>query len=189
MIKVSPLGAFYIGLTVKLWNDSDKKNGDDKKNVRQLILSGNVDNGLDLLHRFVHPSKLNSYIWSEIKPGVTNLRFVQDFLDLLCRMINPNALKNSDSFTNASNIARQQMSRENTLNSARRDVAFYFATMFKIGHLEQLPMPEFGYEMSTQENKTSLELEHKILSEIKETSLKGPRLLHQMQGDSGLNEE
>jgi hypothetical protein len=36
------------------------------------------------------------------------------------------------------------------LDRAKEETAFYFAAMFKAGHFEQLPMPEFGYEISDE---------------------------------------
>jgi hypothetical protein len=34
-----------------------------------------------------------------------------------------------------------------TIQDILGQIALYFLTMFKAGHFEQLPMPEFGYEM------------------------------------------
>jgi hypothetical protein len=39
------------------------------------------------------------------------------------------------------------MSVVQRLDTAKDETAFYFAEMFKAGHFEQLPMPEFGYDL------------------------------------------
>jgi hypothetical protein len=55
------------------------------------------------------------------------------------------------------------------IDTAVEETAFYFNSMFKAGHFEQLPMPDFFYDSAPK-----LIVERRVLDDQGRASIKGP---------------
>jgi hypothetical protein len=126
-IKVSPLGATLILFWVGQWNIS--RNNEEKKNIRTLLQSNSAPKVQDALQR-INVLTLNDMTLDESMPDS-----IDCFLLMMGRLLD------------------WERSQEKE-DRAKADLAFYLDCMFKAGHFEQIPMPEFEWNTGIPEQQT-----------------------------------
>ena len=126
-INLGPLGIFSIAFFIKHWNRTSDKTG-IKHDIRAGLLSNNavrVQLALADMTKIADPQiDQNELLLSE--PLITSRSVTCQVLRCL-------------------GCSRQE--RQELMNASSAEIAFYFSEMFKAGHFEKLPMPEFGYEI------------------------------------------
>jgi len=144
MTKISLLGALYLPFVVRQWNESSDI--ELKKYAHMMTMSGNTAQ----MHKGLEK------IFEIFDAGAKRSEFVPNLGHLYHFILGP-LFELSD--------REQDFARK---AQAMSDVGFYFVEMFKLGHFEQLPMPNFGYELPEMKafNSCSLETLMKGATEI-----------------------
>ena len=123
MTKISLLGALHIPFLVWQWNESTDT--EVKKYIREMTMSGGtlkMQTGLEKIFEVFNKGAAE-------RDFIVNIGHLDDFI--LRPLLGP--------------VDEEHESLR--AEKARSDVGFYFLSMFRLGHFEQMPMPEFGYEM------------------------------------------
>jgi hypothetical protein len=132
MTKTSPLGMISIAILITRWNSS--KNTEQKECVRRLLRSGNelqISEAIDDLFKIVNKEFKSAELYApEARPT--------EMLKIL--YVNGIGL-----VTDYGREAFDRGDLSEMMLEARREIAFYFLSMFKADHFEQLPTPEFWY--------------------------------------------
>ena len=130
MTKISLLGTFHLAYFVSEWNNSSDT--ELKKYIKGLLLSENA----------VAVQKALARIESMFDSNAKDDDFIRSMGSLDCFVFGPLFRDSPEAENNTEQRARE--------DNANADVATYFGGMFRLGYLEKLPMPKFGYEMPSK---------------------------------------
>ena len=141
MTKTSPLGMISIAILVRRWNGSE--NTERKEFVRRLLQSGDelkIHDGLHNLFKITDEQFKTIELYSvEARPTEMLRSIYTNGVSLLA------------------DYGKESVDRSDLTSlilEAKREIVLCFINMFKAGHFEQLPIPEFGYEMAGTEKDT-----------------------------------
>ena len=123
-----------IAILVKRWNGSE--NTERKGFVRSLLQSGNelqIHLGLQDLFKIADEQFKTIGLYSAEACPTEMLKSIYTNGVSLLKDYGKESFDGSD--------------LTGLILEAKREIALYFINMFKAGHFEQLPLPEFGYKM------------------------------------------